>query len=75
MYSEITSEAFDILTGKGTATTVDNSELASKQYWKAHGVTLLAVYNYVSNVEQYYIQDINSWLFFSLFFFLQLVGY
>lgn len=62
MNIEITKEAFNLLKGNDEKTWHDfkKTELAEFSYYKAHGVLLTAIHNFVSNVTQYYIQDINA---------------
>lgn len=60
-YTEITKEAFDaIVTDEQQAFDYnDKQELAEKTYFKAKGMNLLTVYNFISNVKQYFLLDIN----------------
>ena len=62
MNVEITEQAFLALRGNDEKTwkNYKQTELAEFSYYEAHGVTLIAIHNYVSNVTQYYIQDINA---------------
>ena len=62
MNAEITKEAFDLLKGNDEKSWHDynKTELAEFSYYKAHGVLLIAIHNFVSNVTQYYVQDINA---------------
>ncbi len=59
---EITKEAFHAIIPqqldafKGS----DVTEHAETSYFTANGCNLLTVHNFVSNVTQYYIQDINA---------------
>lgn len=61
-YVEITKEAFDRLVSlEYGPDRVENLELANKFYYGGPlGVDLLEIHNFVSNVTQYYIQDINA---------------
>lgn len=60
-YTEITKEAFNaIVTDEQQAFDYnDKQELAEKTYFKAKGMNLLTVYNFISNVKQYFLLDIN----------------
>lgn len=62
MYAEISKEAFEVLTAKVSYSEVvsEHTELAQKHYYKVFGITVLQIYNHVSQVEQYYVRDINS---------------
>jgi len=59
---EITKAAFDRLVSlEHGPDKVENLELANKFYYGSPlGVSLLEIHNFVSNVTQYYIQDINA---------------
>ena len=59
---EITEQAFNLLKGNDDKTWHDykKTELAEFSYYISHGVLLTAIHNFVSNVTQYYIQDINA---------------
>ena len=62
---EITKEAAWALIGNDEKTWIDyndhkQTELAETSFYLAHGVRVAAVYNYISNVTQYFIQDINA---------------
>jgi hypothetical protein len=58
---EITKEAATLLIGNDEISWVDfkQMELAEVSYYINHGVKIAAIHNYVANVTQYYIQDIN----------------
>jgi len=60
-HTEITKEAFKaIVTNEQESFDYnDKGELFEKTYFKAKGMKLLTIYNFVSNTKQYYIQDIN----------------
>ena len=62
MYAEITKQAFDKLVDIYNTPVSLGEELehARKTYWNVHGVKLLMIDNYLSNVTQYYVMDINS---------------
>lgn len=61
MYAEITKEMFHNTVADDTEfTRIEELELARKMYYKAFDMQLLKISNYVSNVEQYYILDIND---------------
>ena len=62
MYSEITKEAFEVLTAsvKFGQAVAESTELAQKYYYNVYGVQVVRIYNHVSQVEQYYVQDINT---------------
>ena len=62
MNVEITKDAFDLLKGNDEKSWHDfkKTELAEFSYYKAHGVLLTAIHNFVSNVTQYYVKDINA---------------
>jgi len=62
MYAEITKEAFNELVDiyNTPVSLGEDLEHARKTYWHIHGVKLLMIDNYISNVTQYYIEDINS---------------
>ena len=62
MYSEITKAAFDILTAnvKFGDKVSEPTELAQINYYNVYGVQVKSIYNHVSQIEQYYIQDINA---------------
>ena len=61
MNSELTKEAFDVLTtGMTSEPTYKQTNLAQFTYYRVHGVLLTEIYNYVSAVSQYYVQDINA---------------
>ena len=62
MNVEITKEAFCVLVGNDEKTWHDykQTELAEFSYYKAHGLMLTAITNFVSNVTQYYVKDINA---------------
>lgn len=58
MNIEITREAFRALNPKWKDH--KHTDLAAFDYYEAHGVLLIEIHNYVSNVTQYYVQDINA---------------
>lgn len=58
---EITQEAFYALSPiTDKAVKVEESEYCVKAYYTAKGVNLLRIFNHLSAVSQYYIQDINA---------------
>jgi hypothetical protein len=59
---EITKEAAWALIGNDEHTwhNYENHELYEMSEYRAHGVRIQAIFNYLSNVTQYYIQDINA---------------
>lgn len=59
---EITEEAFRLLIASKTygQSVAESTEHAQLHYYNAHGMQLLSVYNYLSQVIQYYAQDINA---------------
>jgi len=59
---EITKEAALSLVGNPEKNWYDfkQEELYEKTIYKAHGVFVAVFHNYVSNVTQYFIQDINA---------------
>jgi hypothetical protein len=59
---EITKEAALLLVGNPENSWHDfkQEELYEKTIYKAHGVCVAVFHNYVSNVTQYFIQDINA---------------
>jgi hypothetical protein len=59
---EITKEAALSLVGNPEKSWHDfeQMELYEKTIYKAHGVFIAVFHNYVSNVTQYFIQDINA---------------
>ena len=59
---EITKEAAFSLIGNDEKTWQDyqQSELSETSFYLAHGVRVAAIHNYLSNVTQYYIQDVNA---------------
>ena len=62
MYEEITKEAFNQLVDiyNAPVSLGEDMEHARKTHWHVHGVKLLMIDNYLSNITQYYILDINS---------------
>lgn len=62
MYAEITERAFTQMVDIYNTPLSKGEELehARKAYWNIHGVQLLMITNYIENVDQYYILDINS---------------
>ena len=62
MYIEITKRAFNKLVALNhMPSNIENLKLARKFYYDSPlGVKLLQVDNFISNVSQYYIQDINA---------------
>jgi hypothetical protein len=60
MYAEITKEAFDNIVLDEPSKDVENLELCRKTYYLVYGISIVAIENYVTTVEQYYIRDINS---------------
>ena len=59
---EITKEAAFALIGNDEKTWQDyhQSELSESSFYLSHGVRIAAIHNYLSNVTQYYIQDVNA---------------
>ncbi len=59
---EITKEAAFALIGNDENTWNDyqQNELSETSFYLAHGVRIAAIHNYLSNVTQYFIQDINA---------------
>jgi hypothetical protein len=60
---EITKEAAFALIGNDEKTWNDyhQNELSETSfYYLAHGLRIVAIHNYLSNVTQYYIQDVNA---------------
>ena len=59
---EITKEAAFALIGNDEKTWQDyqQNKLAETSFYLAHGVRIAAIHNYISNVTQYFIQDINA---------------
>ena len=59
---EITKEAAWALIGNDEKTWTDykQSELLETSFYLAHGVRIAAIHNYLSNVTQYFIQDVNA---------------
>tara|TARA_R100000655_G_scaffold97688_1_gene140731 strand:- start:260 stop:469 length:210 start_codon:yes stop_codon:yes gene_type:complete len=59
---EITKEVFELLKGNDEKTWRDfaNNELAEWTTYFAKGHRIMALHNFVSNVTQYYMQDINA---------------
>lgn len=59
---EITKEVFELLKGNDEKTWRDfaNNELVEWTTYFAKGHRLMALHNFVSNVTQYYMQDINA---------------
>jgi hypothetical protein len=61
-WTEISNEAFILLVGNDEESWRDytSSELSESSFYFNHGVRLQALCNFVSNVTQYYIEDINA---------------
>ena len=61
MVIEISKEAFWLLVGNEEKSwrNYKQGELSETSYYYNNGVALQAVHNYISNVAQYYVQDIN----------------
>ena len=59
---EITKEAAFALIGNDEKSWTDyqQNELSESSFYLAHGVRIAAIHNYLSNVTQYYIQDVNA---------------
>jgi hypothetical protein len=59
---EITKEAAFALIGNDEETWDDyqQNELSESSFYLAHGVRIAAIHNYISNVTQYYIQDVDA---------------
>ena len=70
MFIEISKQAFDVLIADSDGLQdikPESSEQRSrdnivsvKVIYKNHGVQIQSIYNYVSDVEQYYMMDINA---------------
>tara|TARA_R110000772_G_scaffold264507_1_gene385117 strand:- start:2 stop:193 length:192 start_codon:yes stop_codon:yes gene_type:complete len=60
-YTEITKEAFKSIVENEQESFDYNQkfELAEKTFFKAKGMQLLTIFNFISNVKQYYLLDIN----------------
>jgi len=59
---EITKEAAWALIGNDEKTWTDykQSELSETSFYLAHGVRIASIHNYISNVTQYFVQDVNA---------------
>ena len=59
---EITDKAFYLLRGNDEKNWLDygSNELSEWTLYINEGVKLMSLYNFVSNVTQYYVQDINA---------------
>lgn len=59
---EITEQAFNLLKGNDEKSWHDygSNELAEWTIYIENGVKLMSLYNFVSGVTQYYVQDINA---------------
>jgi len=59
---EITEKAFNLLKGNDEKSWKDygHNELSEWTSYIAEGVKLMSLYNFVSGVTQYYVQDINA---------------
>jgi hypothetical protein len=59
---EITKEAAWLLIGNDERSWVDyrSTELAEASYYRANGVNIIAVCNFIGGIVQYYVQDINA---------------
>jgi len=62
MNAEITKEAAWALIGNDEQSWDDykKTELTETSYYKNYGVLIQVVTNFVNNITQYYVQDINS---------------
>jgi len=60
-YSEITHDAFYAIIPSGAVPVhIEELEHALKEFYDARGCSLLVIHNYLSNVYQFFIADINS---------------
>ena len=61
-WAEITKEAFIVLVGNDEDSWADykQTELSESSFYYNHGIRLQALCNFVSNVTQYYVEDINA---------------
>jgi hypothetical protein len=61
-WTEISKEAFILLVGNDEESWRDykSVELAESSFYFNHGVRLQALTNFISNVTQYYVEDINA---------------
>jgi hypothetical protein len=61
-WTEITREAFLLLVGNDEDSWRDytRAELSESSFYFNHGVNLQALTNFISNVTQYYVEDINA---------------
>jgi hypothetical protein len=61
-YTEITRNAFaSIVKDEGDSYDYElKYELATKTFFKAEGMQLLTIFNFISRVTQYYLLDINA---------------
>ena len=59
---EITEQAFNMLKGNDEKSWKDygSNELSEWSIYINSGVKLMSIYNFVSGVTQYYVQDINA---------------
>ena len=61
MYAEITKQAFSALLSEiARPCLVEELEQARKYYYSSCGVELLQIDNFLSQVSQYYVKDINA---------------
>jgi len=62
MKIEVTKEAAVKLIGNDEKTWRDftQTELAEKTLYHGHGVNIEVIHNYISEITQYYIEDINA---------------
>ena len=62
MYIEITKEAFWQLVENDENTWSDytSNELTESSHYVAYGVNIKTVTNFINNITQYYIEDINA---------------
>jgi len=60
--SEISKEAALTIIGNSERSWRDfqQTELAEATHYQAHGVNIMAIYNYLSDVTQYFIQDVSA---------------
>ena len=60
MRIEVTKSTFFLLFNSGHFTNTDIGELDVKHYYKNEEQSGVMVYNYVSDINQFYLMDINS---------------
>lgn len=61
MYVEITKTlAASLIPPEFDRVELRQSELCEEEHYIIYGVLVISIYNYLSNVKQWYIQDINA---------------